>query len=224
MPTPIVTAPIDTQIRAGEFLYAPVDALTQIWAGVLVALDQATGFLVYATDAAGLSVLGRAEYDVNNTGDSTGGALSARVGRGVFKYQNSSRSAGDYALAAANIGQLCYVENEQTVQTISGSSHKVVAGVFLGLDTDGGAWVDTRIALYESAESLAYTQTQDSITDNSGGTAPMPIAGVLTIAAIAAASTDTSAAQKVATANAIAGLIAELNKVKADVAALKALL
>jgi hypothetical protein len=205
---------IDTPERAGEFLYLPVAALTHLYAGTLVALNS-SGFASYATDASGLQVVGRAEYDVDNSADATGGALSVKVRRGVFKYDNSSRSSAAYALAAANIGQICYVEDEQTVQVAAGSSHKIIAGVFLGLDTDGKAWIDTRLALYESAESLAFTPTQDSITDDSGGTAPTPSAGVLTIAAVSSTA---------AAANAIAGLIAELNKVKTDIAALKALL
>jgi hypothetical protein len=65
------------------------------------------------------------------------------------------------------------------------------------------------------------TQTQNSITDNSGGTAATPSAGVRTVAAVVAANTDTSAAALVSTKNAIADLAAELNLVKADVAAIK---
>src|SRR5580658_8547051 len=133
---------IDTPERAGEFLYLPVAALTHLYAGTLIALNS-SGFATYATDATGLQVVGRAEYDVDNSADSSGGALSIKVRRGVFKYDNSSRSSGAYALAAANIGQICYVENEQTVQLASGSSDKVIAGVFLGLDTDGKAWIDS---------------------------------------------------------------------------------
>ncbi|HUB68007.1 MAG TPA: hypothetical protein VL981_11035 [Candidatus Methylacidiphilales bacterium] len=205
---------IDTPERAGEFLYLPVAALTSLYAGTLIALNS-SGFATYATDAAGLEVVGRAEYNVNNSADAIGGALSIQVRRGVFKYFNSSRSSGAYALAAGNVGQICYVQDEQTVQTAAGSTNKIIAGVFLGLDTDGKAWIDTRLALYESAESLAFTQTQDSITDNSGGTAPTPASGVMTIASITSTAT---------AANAISGLIVEINKIKADVAAIKALL
>jgi hypothetical protein len=205
---------IDTPERAGEFLYLPVAALASLYAGTLIALNS-SGFATYATDAANLEVVGRAEYDVNNSADATGGALSIKVRRGVFKYRNSSRSSAAYALAAGNVGQICYVENEQTVQIAAGSSHKIIAGVFLGLDTDGEAWVDTRLALYETAESLAFTPTQDSITDDSTGTAPTPSGGVMTIAAISSVAT---------AANAVSGLIVELNKIKADIAAIKTVL
>jgi hypothetical protein len=210
-----VLASIDSPARAGEYLYLPIAASTKLFAGTLIAINPSTGFAIYAGDVAGLQVVGRAEYDVDNSADGTGGALSVKVRRGIFKLQNSSRSSAAYALAATNIGQLCYVEDEQTVQIASGSSHMVVAGIFLGLDTDGRPWVDTRVALYEGAESEAFTPTQDAITDDSGGTAPSPVAGVLTIAAVTSSPT---------AANAIAALIAELNKVKADIAALKALL
>ncbi len=72
------------------------------------------------------------------------------------------------------------------------------------------------------AAAGTVTQTQNSITDSSGGTAATPSAGVRTIAAVTAASTDTSAARLTTTANAIADLAAELNLVKADIAALNA--
>lgn len=211
----VVLASIDTPLREGEFLYIPVAASIKLYAGTLIAINTSTGLATYATDAAGLQVIGRAEYDLDNTADSVGGALSIKVRRGVFKYANSSRSAAAYALVAANIGEICYVENEQTVQVAAGSSHNVVAGVFLGIDTDGNVWVDTRTAMYESAESQAFTPTQNSITDSSTGTAAAPVAGVRTIAAVSSVGT---------AANAIADIAAELNLIKADIAAIKGLL
>jgi hypothetical protein len=150
----VVLAPIDTPERAGQKLNLPVIASTRLYPGTLLALSG--GFATYAQDAAGLEVVGRAEQDVDNTADSVGGALSIDVKRGVFMYQNSSRSSAAYALAAANVGQLCYIEDEQTVQVVAGSAHKVIAGIFLGLDPDTGmAIVDTRGALrVPSADTL----------------------------------------------------------------------
>ena len=118
----VALASIDTPERLGEFLYLPIAASTHLYAGTLLALNTSTGLVTYAQDAAGLEVLGRAEYDVDNSADETGGALSIKIRRGVFRYNNSSRSSGAYALSAANVGQLCYVQDEQTVQVAAGSS------------------------------------------------------------------------------------------------------
>lgn len=216
-----VTSNLDTTERAGQVVNLPIAASVHIYAGTLLAIVTSSGFVTFAGDDAGKVVVGRAEQEVDNSLDGAGGALSVPVKRGTFLFQNSSRSSGAYALTADNVGQLCYVENEQTVQVIAGSTNKIVAGVFLGIDpTTLYAVVDTTMGMASgAAEGLALTQ--NAITDNSGGTAATPSAGNRTIAVIAAASTDTSAAQKVATANAIAGLIAELALVKADLAALK---
>jgi hypothetical protein len=207
----IVLAPIDTPEREGQKLYLPVAANTHLYPGTLIALsgDQ---FATYAQDVAGLKVIGRCEFDVDNSADNSGGALSVTVKKGCFQFQNSTRSAGAYALTADNIGQLVYVENEQTVQLAAGSTNKIVAGLFIGFDPDTGLpYIDTRRA----SVSDQFTPSQNSITDDSTGTAAAPVAGVRTIAAVTSYAT---------AANAIADLAAELNLVKADIAAIKALL
>jgi hypothetical protein len=138
-----VLFPIDTQERAGTTINLPVEAAVHMFPGVISAKN-AAGNVIYATDAAGLDVVGRCEYDVDNSAGAAG-ALSVNVKRGVFKWLNSARNGGANALAAADFGSICYVEDEQTVVKAAGSTNKVKAGTFLGLDTDGKAWVDTRM-------------------------------------------------------------------------------
>jgi hypothetical protein len=143
MPTPTVTTPINTDERAGITINLPIEAGVHILPGVIVAKNPA-GNVIYATDAAGLEVIGRAEGDVDNTAGGAG-ALSVDVKRGVFKWVNSTRNSAAYALTPQNLGQICYVENEQTLCVAAGSQYLVKAGIFLGIDpNDGGAWVDTR--------------------------------------------------------------------------------
>jgi hypothetical protein len=156
-----VTTDLDTQERAGQVVSLPVAASVHLYAGTLLALVTSTGLVTFAGDDAGKIVVGRCELETDNTADSTGGALSVPVKRGVFAFQNSSRSSAAYALAAVNVGQLCYVENEQTVQVLAGSTNKIAAGVFLGLDPVSGlAWVDTRVGTEAgSAEALVLTAT-----------------------------------------------------------------
>lgn len=91
-----------------------------------------------------------------------------------------------------------------------------------GVAEETGA--DTQLVLIRPQPrliSVKPTLTQNAVTDSTGGTAATPSAGTRTIAAIAAASTDTSAAKLTDTKNAFAGILAELTLIKADIAALK---
>ena len=211
----VFTAPLNIEERTGEYVELPVAAGVHLYPGTLLALVTSTGFVTYAGDVAGQIVLGRCEEDVDNTADGVGGALTVKIKRAVFGYAPSSRSSAAYAPTEANVGQLVYVEDEGTVQVLAGSTHKIVAGLFLGLNPDtGAAMVDVRVGTFSgAAEGLALTQ--NAITDSSTGTPAAPVAGVRTIAAVTSVGT---------AANAISDLAAELNLVKADIAALKAAL
>ena len=217
----VVTAPILTDERSGQTVQAPVEASTNLYAGTIGALN-AAGNATFAQDiAGGLVAVGRCETDALNSSGAAG-ALSVNLKRGVFKLKNSSRSGAAYALAAADVGDICFVEDEQTVQKSTGSTYKVKAGIFLGLDPDdGGAWVDMRLS---GVLGDLLTATQNTLAGNTGGTAATPSAGTRTIATIVGGSTDATAAGLQTTQNAIADLVAELNAVKADIAAIKALL
>jgi hypothetical protein len=134
-----VLAPIDTNERAGYQLNFPIAAAVHVYPGTIGALD-ANGNLTYATDTAGLEVIGRIEGDVDNSAGAAG-ALFCDVRRSAFIWVNSAT----HPLAAVNVGDMCFVQDEQTVCTAAGSVNQVKAGIFLGLDPDtGGAIVDTR--------------------------------------------------------------------------------
>ena len=190
----VAFAPILANQRSGETLNLPVEANTNVFTGTIGAID-AAGNLTFAQDTAGYIVAGRIESDGPN-GSGAAGALSVNVRRGAFNWQNSSTNP----LSNANIGQACYVQDEQTLTTFAGSANKVVAGIFLGLDpNDGTAWVDTRFR-----GSVLVDET--AIVDDTTGVAVAPVAGVVTIPAVTTFPT---------AANAIATLIAEVAKLKA---------
>lgn len=115
----------------GTIISAPVAA------GALVAFN-ASGYLVPASDTAGLRVAGVADEAADNM-DGQNGAASVKVSRGAFKLGNSASKA----VAQANVGGVVYVEDDETVAKESTKS--VVAGVALELDGDG-VWVDVSIA------------------------------------------------------------------------------
>ncbi len=65
------------------------------------------------------------------------GARSVIVKRGVFRFDNSAA----HAVAAANLGALCFVEFDNQVGSVPGANN-VVAGRVVDVDADG-VWVET---------------------------------------------------------------------------------
>lgn len=206
-----LTASRDTKERAGSVINFPVAASNKVYVGSLVALNSG-GYAVPAADTAGLRVIGRCEgsppgitgtipgSDVDNSGGSNG-ALTVDVKRGVFEFNNG---ASGEALGVGDVGKLCFALDDNTVGK-AGGTNKIVAGRFLGLSSAGYAWVDTTVGKALAAD---VAQTQDTLTDSSGGTASTTIAAV-----------GGTYSQSVI-ANAFATFAAELAKVKADVAAI----
>lgn len=68
------------------------------------------------------------------TAGSTDGATTIRVTQGVFKMNNSS--AGDL-IAQINVGQPCYVVDDNTVALTSGGGTRSLAGTIMEVDTQG---------------------------------------------------------------------------------------
>lgn len=126
------------ELPAG-FLNVGLAADTVIAAGELVAVN-ASGYAVPAADTAGLTVIGRAESDVDNT-DGSAGDLDVTVKRGVFKYDNSSGNP----VTIASIGAACYVEDSTTVAVAAGPDNDIPAGLVIRVESDG-VYIDTALA------------------------------------------------------------------------------
>jgi len=126
----------NTMIKSrGRSIDLLVAASTKIYAGSMVAIN-ATGYAVPAANTAALRVIGRAEAQADNTSGADG-ALHVRVNVGVHKYGNGATTQ---ALAQADIGQPCYVIDDQTVGKYA--TKGVKAGTVDEIDADGGIWVD----------------------------------------------------------------------------------
>ena len=104
-----------------------------VFKGGLVATDN-TGYVVSGTaiGATGLKVWGIANKDVNNTGGSNG-ALTVDVTRGIYPFNN----LGGDPVAQADVGNTCYVDDDQTIRKTSNTSTRSNAGIFLGFDESG---------------------------------------------------------------------------------------
>lgn len=127
-----------TLAQDGVFRTLPVEAAKLIYSGALVMVD-ASGNAVPGATAIGLIAAGRAEARADNSAGAAG-AITVRVRRGVFAFDNSS--AAD-AISNANIGSTVYVVDDHTVALTNGTNTRSAAGTVHHVDADG-VWVEIR--------------------------------------------------------------------------------
>lgn len=127
-------------VRGGSALGAPVKAVSQIWQGGMVALlaGKAIAGRVAATYAelATLRVIGLAAHDV--LGGVADGDETATVERVIAQFANSA--AAD-EITAADIGNPCFLVDDQTVARTVGAGLRPIAGQIIDVDA-AGVWVD----------------------------------------------------------------------------------
>ncbi len=123
----------------GDVWEYPVLAATKIFAGALAVLDS-SGWAKPGVTATGLVAVGRAEAYADNSAGADG-AINVRVRPGVFRFANSS--AGDQ-ITAAEIGDDCYIVDDQTVAKTDGTGTRSKAGKVVQVDSLG-VWVKVGI-------------------------------------------------------------------------------
>lgn len=125
----------NTPRREGDVLSGSVAASMLIYAGALV-MRNAAGYIVKGATATGLVGVGRAEERVDNSGGSAGD-LTVKFRPGVYRFANS---ASTDLITIAEIGDLCYAVDDQTVAKTDGSSSRSPAGIIEDVDAQG-VWV-----------------------------------------------------------------------------------
>ncbi|WP_303763497.1 hypothetical protein [Sphingobium yanoikuyae] len=110
-------------------------AATKILAGTIVMLN-ATGFATGGATATGQVADGVAMNTVDNSGGAAGDQ-SVRVEKGVFPFENSASAD---AITIAEIGDDCYIVDNQTVAKTDGGGTRSKAGKIVDVDADG-VWV-----------------------------------------------------------------------------------
>jgi hypothetical protein len=113
----------------------PMAAASILFQGAIACRD-AAGNVVKGTTSTTLKALGRAEARADN-GAGIAGAIKAKIRTGIFLFANSA--AGDL-IAALDIGNDCYIVDDQTVARTTGGATRSRAGRIMGVDT-GGVWV-----------------------------------------------------------------------------------
>jgi hypothetical protein len=106
----------------------PVKADAILYEGAMVALLDADGYAVRAGTSSTGAVIGVSKVTVDATGKSDGD-LSADIVHGLFYRENSDTNA----LVQADVGKLCYVEDDQTVA----DTGTIIAGLLLAVNENG---------------------------------------------------------------------------------------
>lgn len=126
-----LTANFETNDKSGALVSYPVKAGAVIYAGALVAVDDATGYLVPASDAAGKTFVGVA-YEA---GDNASGANAAIVVRarktGTFVYAFSG------AATQAVVGKKACVMDDNTVALAAVTTNDLYVGDIVAATTSG---------------------------------------------------------------------------------------
>lgn len=124
----------NTPMMDGELLSLPLAAV-KIYAGSIAAVN-ASGYVTKGAASTTLRYIGRFEEQVDNSAGSAGDK-SAKVRRGqAFKFKNSGTSA----IVQADLGNICYIEDDQTVSKTDQAGTLSAAGMIVGVDSDG-VWV-----------------------------------------------------------------------------------
>lgn len=127
--------PRNTPTQAGNRRRYAVAAAVACNAGAIAALN-ASGFVVPASTATGLTAVGVFAHSANNSAGSAGD-IEVDVERGIFRFENS---ADTDEITAADIGKKCYLVDDQTVAKTHATNTRSVAGFIDSVD-DVGVWV-----------------------------------------------------------------------------------
>jgi len=125
----------NTRVRTGARFSDPLAAAAVVFAGGMVMLD-AAGNAVPGKTAVGLIARGVAQYSVDNSAGAAGD-LTVESEPGVYQFDNSA--AADL-ITRAEIGDIAYVVDDQTVAKTNGGATRSAAGTIEDVDADG-VWV-----------------------------------------------------------------------------------
>lgn len=137
----------------GSFSY-PVAASVTCYAGGMAVLDS-SGNCKPAVTATGLVPVGVFTEQIAN--GAVAAAVSVLVKPGIFRFGNSS--SGD-AITKAEIGDRCYIVDDQTVAKTDGSGTRSIAGQIVDVGDDG-VWVRVGMEVLGTTGLLAANNLSD---------------------------------------------------------------
>jgi hypothetical protein len=200
-----LTAPRLTPARSGSVLSLAVAASALCYAGGL-AMRDASGNVKPGAAATRCRGIGRFKDTVDNS-SGLAGDLSAEVEVGIFQFANSA-SADE--ITAADIGNTCYIVDDQTVARTSNSGARSVAGTVVDVD-DGGVWIDFGAAQALNTRIVRFSALSTKASDAAISRALAGVAGRITrfwsISNAALATGDATLQLKINGTNVTTGLI-----------------
>lgn len=133
-----LTADRNTPRAEGEFRGGAVAASTTLFAGALV-MRNAAGYLVEGQTATGLVGVGLAWERADNSTGSDGDS-GATVRPGTYCFANSASAD---LITIAEIDDVAYAVDDQTVAKTDGTASRSPAGIIDHVD-ENGVWLDKR--------------------------------------------------------------------------------
>jgi hypothetical protein len=136
-----------------------------IWGGAMVAVDSSGYYRPAANGGTCVAVVGIADQECDNTvsGHAAGGIpgtnIPFQVRSGTFKMNNSASAD---LIATANVGQDCFVVDDNTVALTDGNGTRLRAGKVFGVESDG-VWVTMSPVFAPQPTSDSYPETVISI-------------------------------------------------------------
>lgn len=124
----------NTPLKNAEIVLVPLAAAVKVYAGALVVAN-AAGYGAPGSTATGLTYIGRAEENVDNTGGAAGAASVPVRRRNAFKWAN------DGSITQAHFMKTAYIVDDQTVAATDGTGSRSAAGRIVGIEADG-VWVE----------------------------------------------------------------------------------
>lgn len=157
-----------------------------VWKGALIAVKLGTGTVVEATGASDELVIGVAMADVNASAAAKPLAVEFTTPMFGIYFANGS------SIAATNIGDICYVADDQTVSLTPIASGASVAGRVWGVDSTLGVLVEILRPLSQGGNLLASRSLPAHVSNDVILTTALAIPGsVFDIATTASATTVT---------------------------------
>ena len=131
-----LSADRETAHKEGDVKSLPVYTGTAIYKGSLVMLNS-SGYLIPGADTASCKFVGVAMEACTAAEASSSGAKWIKVYRkGVFLL-------GAQAIAQSNVGDLCYIADDQTAENAAGSvTNDIVCGKIVEYVSSTSCWVD----------------------------------------------------------------------------------
>lgn len=153
----------------GRDINLPVDGGSHLYKGALVSQLDSTGMCVPGSTASSGPAIGVAQYEINNAGADGAKRCMIETDR-VFVFANGANT--DACSEATLIGSTVYMLDDHTVADNDNSGTLQAAGLFMGMEEDGG------VRVYVSAARMHVAATVAALVDNTAGTANGTLAAI----------------------------------------------